>query len=65
MASIIKTEVLKDKIVTLRGTQVLLDSDVAAHYGVETKRINEAVANNPEKFPAGMCLKRPKRNTIL
>jgi len=37
MAGIIKTEVLKDKIVTLRGKPVLLDSDVAEHYGVQTK----------------------------
>jgi len=31
--------------------KVLIDSDVAQLYGVETKRINEAVKNNPEKFP--------------
>jgi len=29
----------------------MLDSDIAEIYGVETKRINEAVRNNPEKFP--------------
>jgi hypothetical protein len=32
---------------------VILDSDVAELYGVETKRINEALKNNPEKFPEG------------
>jgi hypothetical protein len=32
---------------------VILDSDVAALYGVETKRINEAVKKNPDKFPSG------------
>jgi hypothetical protein len=32
---------------------VILDSDVAELYGVETKRINEAVKNNLEKFPEG------------
>jgi hypothetical protein len=32
---------------------VIVDADVAELYGVETKRINEAVANNPEKFPDG------------
>ena len=36
----------------LRNQQVLLDRDVAAVYGLETKRILEAVRNNPEKFPA-------------
>ena len=30
-----------------------MDSDVAELYGVETKRVNEAVSNNPEKFPEG------------
>ncbi|MCL2303478.1 MAG: ORF6N domain-containing protein [Lentimicrobiaceae bacterium] len=33
-----------------------MDSDVAELYGVETKRINEAVKNNPEKFPNGYLL---------
>ena len=31
--------------------KVILDSDVAKIYGVETKRVNEAVKNNPDKFP--------------
>jgi hypothetical protein len=39
------------KIITLRGQQVILDKDVAELYGVATMRINEAVKNNPEKFP--------------
>jgi hypothetical protein len=36
----------------LRGQRVLIDSDVAALYEVETKRVNEAVKNNPGKFPS-------------
>ena len=44
---------VEEKIITLRNQQVILDSDVAELYGVETKRINEAVSNNPEKFPDG------------
>ena len=44
---------VEKKIITLRNQQVILDSDVADLYGVETKRVNEAVSNNPEKFPAG------------
>lgn len=32
---------------------MLLDADVAELYGVETKRVNEAVRNNPDKFPSG------------
>lgn len=35
----------------MRGQSVLLDSDVAEIYKVETKRVNEAVKNNPDKFP--------------
>ena len=37
----------------VRGQQVLLDRDVAALYGVETRVVNQAVKNNPDKFPAG------------
>lgn len=51
MSTVAKFENLKDLIVQLRGQSVLLDSDVAAIYKVETKRVNEAVKNNPDKFP--------------
>jgi hypothetical protein len=44
------------KVVEIRGTKVLLDCDVAALYGVETKRVNEAVKNNLDKFPDGYIL---------
>ena len=54
MTNIIEVE---NKIITLRNQQVILDSDVAELYGVETKRINEAVSNNPEKFPEGYVFK--------
>ena len=36
---------------TIRGEQVLLDRDVAELYGIETKDVNRAVKNNPDKFP--------------
>jgi len=45
------TEIVQTKIYSIRGHQVMLDTDIAEIYGVETKRINEAVKNNPEKFP--------------
>lgn len=48
---IVKIENLQERIIEIRGQSVLLDSDVAGLYGVETKRINEAVKNNPDKFP--------------
>lgn len=44
---------IKPFIIELRSQKVILDSDVAKIYGVETKRINEAVQRNLEKFPAG------------
>ena len=47
----ITTKDVESRIVTIRGQHVLLDRDVAELYGVETKRINEAVKNNPDKFP--------------
>ena len=39
------------RIVVVRGQSVILDVDVATLYGVETKRVNEAVRNNRDKFP--------------
>ena len=42
---------LKNKIYTIRGVQVMLDSDLAEIYGVETKRLNEQVKRNIERFP--------------
>ena len=53
----VKLETVQDKIIDIRGEKVILDSDVAALYGVETKRINEAVKNNPDKFPEGYIVK--------
>ena len=42
---------IEDYIYEIRGKHVMLDSDLAELYDVETKRINEAVKNNIEKFP--------------
>ena len=51
LSSALMAEV-KSNIVLVRDIPVITDADVAALYGVETKRINEAVRNNPDKFPA-------------
>ena len=40
-----------NKVVSIRDIPVILDADVAELYGVETKRVNEAVRNNKDKFP--------------
>ncbi len=42
---------VESMILGIRGVNVILDADVADLYGVETKRINEAVKNNSDKFP--------------
>lgn len=42
---------VEDKMITLKNQQVILDYDVAELYGVQTKEINQAVKNNPRKFP--------------
>lgn len=46
---------------------VLLDSDVAQIYGVETRDINKAVTNNPDKFPAGYVveLSKPEKSELV
>ena len=46
-------EVVEEKIIELNQHHIIIDSDIAELYGVETKRINEAVKNNPDKFPEG------------
>ena len=53
MNEIIKEENIniENMIYKIRGVEVMLDSDIALLYQVETKRINEAVKNNTEKFP--------------
>ena len=51
---------VEDKIVVVRGQKTLLDRDVAALYGVETKRVNEAVKNNPRKFREGYVFELTK-----
>jgi len=51
MYEIVKNEKIENMIYEIRGKQVMLDSDLAILYETETKRINESVKNNPNKFP--------------
>lgn len=44
-------QLIENQIYDIRNLKVMLDSDLATLYEVETKRINEAVKNNPDKFP--------------
>lgn len=61
MNEVVKYEQVKDRIIILRGEPVLLDADVAALYGVETRVVNQAVKNNLDKFPTGYLFKLDKR----
>ncbi|MCL2101934.1 MAG: ORF6N domain-containing protein [Fibromonadales bacterium] len=56
MNDIIQSNQVENLIITIRNERVLLDSDVAMLYGVETKEINQAVRNNADKFPEGYIL---------
>lgn len=59
MSEIMEKELISidDMIYEIRGVQVMLDSDLAKLYQVETKRINEAVTRNREKFPERFCFR--------
>lgn len=49
--AVMKTLSLGSRILTLRGQRVILDADLAELYGVTTKRLNEQVKRNAERFP--------------
>ena len=51
---------IKNLIYTIRGKQVMLDSDVAMLYHYETKKINETVKRNIKRFPEKFCFKLTK-----
>ena len=55
---------VRNKIVCIRNKEVITDADVAELYGVETKRINEAVKNNADKFPADYMFTLTENETI-
>jgi hypothetical protein len=67
MNAVMKIENLTELIIELRDERVLLDADVAQIYGVETRDINKAVANNPDKFPAGYIveLSKPEKDGLV
>ena len=50
-AGVISYADVQQRIVCIRDKSVIIDADVVALYGVETRRVNEAVRNNPDKFP--------------
>lgn len=52
---------VEDKMITLRNQQVILSNHVAELYGVETREVNQAVKNNPNKFPEGYIIELNKK----
>ena len=51
----VSNQEIKNLIYTIRGKQVMIDSDVAMLYQYETKNINKAVKRNIERFPEDFC----------
>ncbi|MBQ3713750.1 MAG: ORF6N domain-containing protein [Spirochaetia bacterium] len=56
---------IENKILVIRGQQVMLDRDLAELYGVETKRINEQVRRNIERFPEQFCFQLTKQESVI
>lgn len=50
-------ELVESAILFIRGERVILDSDLAKLYGVTTKRLNEQVKRNRERFPVDFMFK--------
>jgi phage regulator Rha-like protein len=60
MGEIIPQEIIRQKILLLRGQKVMLDKELAELYGVETKALNRAVKRNIERFPADFMFQLTK-----
>jgi len=67
MSDVIKFENLESKLIEYKNEIVLIDSDVAELYGVETKDVNRAVKNNLDKFPDGyiVTLSKKEKNELV
>jgi phage regulator Rha-like protein len=55
---------IEKAIISVKGQNVLIDSDVAKIYGVETREVNQAIKNNLDKFPAGYIIEADKGELI-
>ena len=63
--NIVEYDQVASKIIEIRQQKAIIDSDVAELYGVETKRINEAVSRNLEKFPEGYLIELTSDEWLL
>ena len=57
---LIVTNTIESRIFTIRGQKVMIDRDLAELYEVETKKLNQAVKRNIERFPVEFMLKLSK-----
>jgi hypothetical protein len=58
-------DAIAGRIVMLRGERVLLDADLAALYGVDTRRLNEQVSRNRRRFPPDFIFRlKPGKNSV-
>jgi len=60
--SVIPHEIVKDMIFIIRGQKVILDFDLSALYGVETKILKELLSGTWDVFQMILCLNFPKKN---
>lgn len=63
LPAVLYSEVM-ERIVEIHGKPVLADADVAELYGIETRRVNEAVRNNADKFPQGYMFELNSDETL-
>ena len=61
---IVPDEVVMSKIHLIRGQKVMLDSDLAALYGIETKNLNKAVKRNLSRFPEDFMFRCSKEEYV-
>ena len=60
MKDVVSFSQVEDSVISIRNQNVILDSKVAELYGVETREINQAIKNNPDKFPKGYIVELTK-----
>lgn len=60
MKDVVSFSQAEDSVISIRNQNVILDSKVAELYGVETREINQAIKNNPDKFPKGYIVELTK-----
>lgn len=58
-------EIIRNRIYEIRGQRVMLDRDLAALYGVETRALNQAVKRNIERFPEDFMFQLTKGETEI